>query len=241
MRKFFLSLVSATAFFAMPLAAEAASLQVSPISVDVPAPGAASTITLTNSGADEINAQVRVFKWMQVNGVDQLVPTTDVVASPPAVKIIGNKQSVVRIVRLSKAPVMSEETYRLKVDEIPKPPKAGQAAVAFAVSYSVPVFFTGSADPVALNWKAALNKGQLEIDASNSGGQHSKLIELRIVKGDKSLIVAGGLAGYVLGKSAKHWVVKGASKLVSNGDTIKIVAKSNLGPVEATVHVGAAN
>ncbi len=241
MRKIILELVSATAFFVMPFAAEASSLQVSPISVDIPAPGATSTITLSNAGADEINAQVRVFKWTQVNGVDQLVPTTEVVASPPAVKIVGNKQAVVRIVRLSKTPISSEETYRLKVDEIPKPPKPGQASVAFVVSYSLPVFFTGTSDPAAVTWTATIKKGQLALDAVNTGGQHSKLTELRIAKGSKSLVVAGGLAGYVLGKSTKQWLVKSAAKFVRVGDTIKIIAKSNLGPVEATVHVVAAN
>jgi fimbrial chaperone protein len=241
MRTRIIGLLSATAIIASPFAAQAASLQVSPINVEVPAPGAASTITLSNSGTEDINAQIRVFKWMQVNGQDQLVPTKDVVASPPAMKILPDKSSVIRIVRLSKVPVGAEETYRLKVDEIPKPPRAGQAAVGFAVSYSVPVFFSNPKLETALSWKASIVKGQMKLEADNAGGRRTRIVDLGIVKGGKTITVLPGLAGYVLGQSSKVWMVKGGAKFARVGDTIKITGKSDTGPIEATANVVAAN
>jgi fimbrial chaperone protein len=238
MRNWIIGLLSATAIVT---AAQAASLQVSPINVEVPAPGAASTITLTNSGSEEINSQIRVFKWIQVNGQDQLVPTKDVVASPPALKIAPSKSSVIRIVRIAKIPVGAEETYRLKVDEIPKPPRAGQAAVAFAVSYSVPVFFSNPKLETTLSWKASIVKGQLKLEADNAGGRRTRITDLGIAKGGKAVTVVPGLAGYVLGQSSKVWLVKGGSKFAVVGDTIKIIAKGDTGPIETTANVVAAN
>ncbi len=73
-----------TALFASALAfaacapAGAGSLQVEPVLVDITAPGAASTVTMRDEGAEPINAQVRVFKWSIVNGKEQLNPTDDV-------------------------------------------------------------------------------------------------------------------------------------------------------------------
>jgi fimbrial chaperone protein len=59
----------ATAFLlSLSTSPRAASLQVSPVSVEVPAPGAAATITLRNEGSNPLNAQIRVFRWSQVNG-----------------------------------------------------------------------------------------------------------------------------------------------------------------------------
>ena len=49
-----------------------------------------------------------------------------------------------------------------------------------------------------------------------------------------------GLAGYVLGQSSKHWIVKNASKSVAAGSTIKITAQGDNGPIEATARVVAA-
>jgi fimbrial chaperone protein len=241
MRSWIIGLLSATAVITAPLAAQAASLQLSPVNVEVPAPGATSTITLTNTGSEDINAQIRVFKWVQVNGQDQLVPTKDVVASPPAMKIGPGKNSVVRIVRTNKTPVVSEETYRLKVDEVPKPPHAGQAAVGFAVSYSVPVFFSNHKQGAALSWKASIVKGQIRLEADNNGDRRARIVDLKIAKAGKSVTVAPGLAGYVLRQSAKVWTVKGGAKFAAVGDTIKIIATGDTGPIETTANVVAAN
>jgi fimbrial chaperone protein len=141
MRSWISGLLAAVAISASSAVASASSLQVSPVNIEVPAPGAASTVTLNNDGGDTINAQIRIFKWIQKNGKDELVPTRDVVASPPAVKLVAGKKSVIRIVRMIKSPAVTEESYRLIVDEVPKPPKAQQAGVGFTVRYSIPVFF----------------------------------------------------------------------------------------------------
>ena len=134
------SLALATSLLAVPFAAFAATLQVSPINIEVTAPVTTATETLSNiDGKGVLNCQVRVFKWTQVNGVEKLEPTRDVVASPPALTIAEGKNATVRIVRLSKTPVTTEETYRLLVDEIPAAPTKGTEAVAFAVRHNVNV------------------------------------------------------------------------------------------------------
>src|SRR5260221_9738496 len=101
--------------------AEASSLQVTPVRIQVMSPSASAAITVSNPGDDEIAAQVRVFKWTRVNGKDQLEPTREVVASPPLTKLAPGQPYVVRIVRVDPRPVVGEEAYRLLVDEIPNP------------------------------------------------------------------------------------------------------------------------
>src|SRR5690242_18933580 len=96
-----------------PALAPAGSLQVAPVGIEVAAPGAASSIKLRNEGATPINAQIRVFRWIQAKGEERLEPTGDVVASPPMVHIGPGAEFIVRLVRVTKQLVSAEESYRL--------------------------------------------------------------------------------------------------------------------------------
>src|ERR1043165_9139521 len=137
----------ATALFASVVAcaasapATAGTLQVEPVLVDVTAPGAALTITLRNEGTAPIEAQIRVYKWAIVNGKEQLTPTNDVVASPPSVTLTPKGQYVARVVRVSKQPVVGEESYRMLVDQLPDLAQQRNGSVNLMVRYSIPVFF----------------------------------------------------------------------------------------------------
>src|SRR5450755_3376846 len=123
-----------TALMVSPCAiSQAASLQVAPVSVEVAAPGAASTLKLRNEGAQPLDAQIRVFRWTQVDGADTLTPADDVVASPPQVSLRPKTDYVVRVVRTSKEPVAKEETYRLLIDELPTRTGGGPATVTIAL------------------------------------------------------------------------------------------------------------
>lgn len=233
------SLALATALVAAPFSSFAATLQVSPISIEVVAPGATTTVTLGNVGEGVINAQVRVFKWTQENGQEKLTPTTDVVASPPALHIKQGENGTVRIVRLSKATITGEETYRLLVDEIPPPPKTGTEAVAFAVRHNIPVFFQAAGLSSKLAWKATTANGALQLSATNSGLRHVRLAQLTVSSNGVSTSFNNGLAGYVLGGGANAWVFK--TKAIKAGATLKITALGNDGPVEATAQVQPGN
>ncbi len=93
---------------------QAASLQVSPISLDLTAPARTSSVTLRNNTDGTTNVQIRAYKWTQVAGVDQLMPANDVIVSPPAARC-GQTQPIrsVSLIlerlpkRLSKAIVSS--------------------------------------------------------------------------------------------------------------------------------------
>lgn len=211
----------------------AASLQVTPVSLEIPAPGAASTITLKNPGIAPLKAQLRVYRWSIVNGEEKLELANDVVASPPMASLLPNTDYTVRIVRLSKTPAVTEETYRLIVDEIPQPLAAGKTAVNLAFRYSVPVFFTpqngGKAD---LKWSTERRAGKLYVSATNTGNRHVRVSDLRV--GDasgKSNVLAKGLAGYVLARSSMSWVAPNAVQKVDK--SLLIMALGDQGPINA--------
>jgi fimbrial chaperone protein len=201
--------VAMTATLGCASTASAASLRVAPVVIDLTAPTASSHITLWNDAAKPINVQVRIFKWNQATGADVLVPAQEVVASPPITSMKAGGQSLVRIVRTSKAPVSGEESYRLVVDELPT--AGSQAAtVVMVVRHSIPVFF--SQDQVSapsVEWNIAPSVGGYQVTAVNRGQRRFKVANLSLKTGTATLGKREGLVGYVLGGSSVSWFVAG--------------------------------
>jgi fimbrial chaperone protein len=222
-----------TAALALPNYLQAGSLQVSPVSIELQAPAAVATITLRNEGTNSLDAQIRVFRWSQVNGEDRLEPTDDVVASPPMVTLSPRVDYTVRLVRVTKRPVQTGESYRLLVDELPNPAHRRNRTVALVLRYSIPVFFyqQNAAKPT-LAWGLERRDAETYVWAENRGDRHLRIsaVKLRDASGG-GVSFGDGLAGYVLGRSTKRWLVPGnAHRLVSSGSVV-ISAQGDHGPI----------
>ncbi len=226
---------SLTAMFVAPcVMSQAASLQVAPVLVEVPAPGAAATLKLRNEGNRPLNAQIRIFQWTQVDGVDTLTPTNDVAASPPLASLRPNTDYTIRIVRTKKEPAAGEESYRLLIDELPERAMGQTASVNIALRYSIPVFFTisGSAAP-KLKWEIQQRSNKPVIVATNGGDRRIRLSKLKLTDGKGVVANFGdGLAGYVLGRSTRSFAIPANAKGFGAGGVASISAQSDVGPVE---------
>jgi fimbrial chaperone protein len=231
-------LFAAAVLLASQMSLHAATLQIEPVLIDVAAPGAASTVSLRNDGTTPINVQIRVFRWSQVDGKENLEPTEDVVASPPAVTLAPNGNYVARIVRVTKRPISGEESYRVLIDQLPAPHQKRTSAVNLLVRYSIPVFFGASErrDP-AVAWTVAVSGNKVKVTARNDGDRRLRIAALNIrnSKG-KTVSFSKGLVGYVLGKSTVAWTAPAAG-FAPNG-SVSISALGDTGPVEAVASVG---
>ncbi len=106
MRSMLRSIVAATLLLlGSSISANAASLRLAPTTLELFAPDSAAVLNLRNEAKYPLNVQVRVFRWIQQGGVEQLEPTSDVVASPPSTSLPPNADYVVRILRVNKTPV----------------------------------------------------------------------------------------------------------------------------------------
>jgi fimbrial chaperone protein len=214
---------------------QAASLQVAPVSVEIPTPGVAATLKLRNEGTKPLDAQIRIFKWTQADGADVLTPTDDVAASPPVASLRSNTDYTVRIVRTDKEPVVKEESYRLLIDELPAAPTGASTAVNIALRYSIPVFFSvpGGAAP-KLSWELKQRANKLVIEVSNAGDRRVRLAKLKFTDGKGAVAYFGdGLAGYVLGHSSKSFDVPANAKGFGTGGVVSMSALGDGGPIEA--------
>jgi fimbrial chaperone protein len=212
----------------------AASLQVAPVSVEVPAPGATSTLKLRNEGGKPLDAQIRIFRWTQVDGADELTPTDDVAASPPLASLRPSTDYTVRIVRTNKEPIAQEESYRLLIDELPEAGPTSAAAVHIALRYSIPVFFTApSAAAPKLSFTLQQHAGKPAILVSNSGDRRIRLAKLKFTDGKGAVANFGdGLAGYVLGHSSRSFDVPPSAKGFGSGGVVALSALSDAGQID---------
>lgn len=216
--------------------AEAASLQVVPVLLDVASPTVATSIRVTNAGTAPITVQVRVFHWIQVNGEDVLEPTTAVVVSPPIATLQPGLDNVVRVIRTATTPVVGEEAYRLLVDELPDPAAARTAGVNILIRHSIPVFFSTAPTAPDLHWSVAPTADGYTITATNTGQRRLRIADLELQDAG-GRVVAGheGLAGYVLGGSSATWVLTGSG--LAPGSNALIAARSEAGPFNAPVRL----
>lgn len=220
----------------------AASFQANPVNVEIRAPGAAGNVTLKNEADAPLNAQIRVFRWSVVDGKEKLEPANEVVASPPMANVPAKSEQVIRLVRVSKAPVATEETYRIFVDEIPDPStrKAGQ--IGIALRYSIPVFVTPAAPQQSqVVWSVQQAGNETYLSATNKGGRRLKVFGLQIKDASGNSVSLGeGLNGYVLAGSSMRWVLPAKAQKLALGGPVVISARGDDGPFNAQASANAA-
>jgi fimbrial chaperone protein len=188
--------------------AQASTLQISPVTVELRADQPAAGVGLHNSGDKPLYGQVRVFVWTQNENGDVLEPTQSLVASPPIVQIAPNGDQLIRLVRVAPGPVATEQSYRLLIDEIPSADATPTTGVQVRLRYSVPVFVDAtvpSAQP-QLGWHLAKRDGAWFLAVENRGMRHAQIgaLTLRNAAG-QSFEVSRGLFGYALGGARREW------------------------------------
>jgi fimbrial chaperone protein len=241
--RFRVKLVCAYFFIASTLAittnAWASPLQVSPVSVDLTSPAQSASVNLRNNGDKPVNIQVRVFAWSQSGGEDQLKPSHDVVASPPAATLLPGTTYTIRVARVAPPLKAGEETYRLLIDQLPDVNVRRPAGtVDLAIRYSIPVFFANSGAGAELKWDVRRQGKSLIAEATNTGNRHAKLAGLTLSGPSGKVSFGEGLNGYVLPGSTRRWTVDAGAGSIRSGNSVNITAKGNDYAVNQKVVVG---
>lgn len=203
-----LSGLAAAASLLAATAAGAAGLSVTPISLEFSRAAPAQALWLSNTGDQKIDAQLRAFAWTQEGGKDQLLPTRDLVLSPPMVALQPGQKQLVRVIRAA-SPGTAEGSYRILVDELPDPAKL-QQGLHFVMQFSIPAFAdtAPSAVPV-LEWRVERQGDKLTLITDNKGARRAKVTDIELLDGQgRNLLQRPGLLGYVLAGASCRWPLK---------------------------------
>ena len=210
--------------------AGATSLQVAPTSLQLEARQRAAELWLTNSGTAPVKLQVRVFRWVQQDGQEQLLPTEDLLATPPMQELAAGQQQLVRVMRPDNLAPEAPQYFRLIVDEVPDLARRA-SGMQFVLRYSIPVFIQppspGRLKPQLQARLIRLDDGRDGVEVRNSGTAHAQIADLALGSADRPRIVHPGLLGYVLPGQVMRWPLE---RTAIDRDNDQISAKLNGAP-----------
>ena len=165
----------------------AASLDVSPVRIDLPASSRSAELRLTNTGAEELSVQIDVREWSQdFNGAEELVETQALLAVPPLVTIPPGERQIVRIGHLGQPALDIEKSFRVLVTELaPTAEAADRPALSMRLRLSIPVFVApadGAAAPdIAIDAVEETPEGA-RLSLHNVGNAHAKIERIELAR-----------------------------------------------------------
>ncbi|UPG94132.1 fimbrial biogenesis chaperone [Luteibacter aegosomatissinici] len=209
LRAFRLTLLLAALAVGVAAPTFASGLQVSPIGLHLAAAEQAQAMWLTNTGSETLHAQVRVFRWTQVDGKDVLEASKDLVVSPPMVTVAPGDRQLVRVIRQVAPPSDGKESaYRVVVDELPVG-GADKTGLKFVLRYSIPVFIAPAGDPTVnatLQATVDTSPDGARLRVQNTGTGHAQIADVSRHDGaGKNTSLLPGLVGYALPGSTMSW------------------------------------
>jgi fimbrial chaperone protein len=224
-------LLSLSLALAGPVSAQ--SLSIAPVTLNMVPGQRATSLTITNAGSVETAVQIRPFVWEQ-NPQDSLTPASDVVVSPPIVKIPANGSQVVRIL-VRHATSDRELSYRLLIDQLPRSTTPG--TVQFALRISLPVFVEPATTATAkLQARIAVDAGRQVLILENNGGRHEKLRQIALHReSGLPLGVDGGAQLYLLAGATRSFPLAGEPLQSRTTRPYRVTAQSIDGPIDLAV------
>lgn len=221
----------------------AGSIAVNPVRVNLSTTQTTSPLVVRNSGAEPSVVQLQIVSWSQQDGKDVLVPSRDLLATPPIFTVPAGGSQIVRVGLRQRTAAQAEGSYRLILQEVPPPPKPEFRGLQVALRLSVPVFIAPAIAPTTtLAWQANVTATQnspadLKISALNTGNAHVQVLGFKLSSGGVELpLMSPSEAAYVLPGQRREWSLR-LTSVPASGSTLRIEAKTDAGDRPASVVV----
>lgn len=178
-------------------AAQAGSLTVNPIRLELAATQAATSMTVGNAADAPTTVQVSVHEWRHRDGVDVLEPATGrdaPIITPPMFRLVPGGSQIVRIGFASRGAQAEEGRWRVIVEELP-PPQAVPVSrlpmqIATRLRVSLPLFRLPAVARSVLDWQLSADGGALT--AINHGSTTERVDRAQLEADDRTLASIAG-------------------------------------------------
>lgn len=188
---------------------QAGQFSVNPVRVELSPANAIAALKVTNQGDQPVTLQVRTFSWSQENGKDVVMPSRDILASPPIFNLAPGAEQIVRAGLRANPAKDLEQTYRIVFEEVLPPPAPDFRGLRIALNISIPVFVSAGEELKALpQWRVVRTSNGVELQVSNQGKAHYRISQVSLISpsGRKLASLEGNF--YVLPGSARSWPIK---------------------------------
>jgi fimbrial chaperone protein len=221
----------------------AGSIAVNPIRVNLSATQTTSPLVVRNSGAEPSVVQLQIVSWSQQDGKDVLVPSRDLLATPPIFTVPAGGSQTVRVGLRQRPGTPAEGSYRLILQEVPPPPKPEFRGLQVALRLSVPVFIAPAVAPTTtLSWQANVtstlnSRADLKISSVNTGNAHVQVLGFKLFSGGTELpLLSPAETAYVLPGQSREWSLR-LTSMPAPGSTVRLEARTDAGDMQANVVV----
>jgi fimbrial chaperone protein len=188
--------------------ASAASLEVVPTTIELPAKGGPAQLRLVNHGDKPVNVQIETLAWKQ-DGNEALVDSDEIALSPPFAHLNPSSSQIVRLLLPPPAQPEAERAFRVLVTQLPDPNDKDMGAHVL-LQFSVPLF-ASDGKAASLSWALHHDGAGLTLEAQNLGSRRAKFTNLELVttEGRHLPVSAHGLV-YVLAGATRRWALPDA-------------------------------
>ena len=155
-----------------------------------------ASIVLTNPGDRKIYLETQVYDWSQdAAGQNVLIESETAVASPPAMWVAPHSTYNLRVKLPAGAPGQ-ERAFRVMIKQLPDRSDIQAGRIVFALTQSLPAFVEpADLGPPSLRGRFIDPRRVL---ISNDGVRRARIANIS----QDGRVVASGLIGYALGRSA---------------------------------------
>ncbi len=221
--------------------AQATNWNVEPLRIDLSAPHKTAVLTITNFSDQPTTLQIQYLAWSQEMGQDVLVPTRELLVTPPIVTIPPKSAQIVRIA-FRKAPHKSQElSYRISLQEIPSLKQDKEKGVEVAMRIGIPVFVQPEGEKVVskLSWRAtAAPENTIKLELINEGAAHIKVTDLVLSSIEREIKIAQDSATvYVLPGQTHTWMLKPLTSAKVEEEHLHLLAYTDAVDLDTVIFV----
>ena len=208
----------------------AGSFHLSPIRVAFTDQKPTATLQIFNEDDSPVSVQVHALNW-QARGAEDVYSDADadeILVNPPVARIAGHGMQLIRLALRHPTRATVERAWRLIVEEVPPPPKAGEVHMVFKIS--IPIFQTarGSVFAPRLTWEAAhMPDGSFKVTASNTGTAHIQFKAISLLADGTGEPIKSTAMAYILPGGTHEWVFQ--DEALKNASHIMLDAQTDFG------------
>lgn len=198
-------LAASAASAALPGAAQAGSLQVDPIRLEISQGRRTATLRVRNQEQVPVTIRAYALTWTQIDGEDRYEDSSAVIVSPPIFTIPAGGTQLIRVGL--RSPSSDPRAYRLMVEEVPQASPGGGVQVALRLN--LPLFAMMNAGTAQeLGWSASRGAdGRWTVEAINRGANYVRVEPAAAEAATGVDFDNDTNMGVVLPGSRRRWVV----------------------------------
>jgi fimbrial chaperone protein len=208
--------------------ARAGSFQVSPMRIEFGASRPTTVLRVSNTGAEAVTVQAEVRAWSYAGERDVFGDTDDVLLNPPIFTIAPGATQFVRVGLRARTAATSEASYRLFLEELPRPSAPEGTVVRTLLRISLPVFVPSPGAAPKLQWRVARDgAAAVLLSATNTGNAHVHVSGISLRPQGGVAVASKNLAAYLLPGQTREWKIPGAA--IATAAQIELSARSDAG------------